>query len=854
MGDIFISYASEDREWVKNVAESLEATGCTVWWDRAIRAGQDYQRVIENALNEASCVIVVWSVHSVDSQWVRAEANVARERGLLVPISMDQAEPSLIFRHLQTADLSQWTGDPAAPEFTTLVSDIAGRLNTQSTPLPHPPHPHPLPPKEPQKSGGETPPPPSPWLKVAWAAALLLVVWSGYFVYNGIQDKTATDTAKPILIVDVPKPGELVSIGPFAATGFVTDQSVCQVWVNDRPADVIGQRWSAEVQITPATAQITVTATDAAGNHANPVAIAIQHAPTAEPPPIELALESPVTEDVVEEGDLLVRGTLSTGENWIVEVNGTPATVDGNSWSSTIPVSAETTEIRVTGRNASGEATSIVRAVAVQPKSLIALLPAKTRGVIHLADPSDLWSKIQASPIGHLIAPDWHNLLKNSPVDLAHLLESLQGECIVAVGDLSPLFHQPFAPAILPVIIMGDAGAGISAIESELTGWSTSARDWNVGSRLYTLDASRTYINCYFAIQGTRYFISPNQEFMQQVLTGQTDGGDASLVEVAQRHRLAGSDAFMYLYLEQAFRIITWLAPDASFAEDLSRWQAADRLVRGDSFRSVELGLGITAQGVECRVVLPTVGPPDGLLSALVAQPFAVDQIKDVPADAPIFASLALNLSHGARALLKLIDVLNGESGQAKRTLQRDWKEPVESLIASLGEAVHLTLNPEQRRDAALVTALSSTLAFQTELNRLPLDQATADAAGQLGSASVHVDGRSRYCIHQNRLIFAEGSDIVAKILRQQQLGAGRPIPLAARTGLPEKVNGLFVWRTHSLQSTIRNSTRSYSPNAVPSASSLRWSQFATRCRLLSAHAVWRDGVGYSLESKLHFR
>ena len=61
MADIFISYASEDRERAGRVASVLESCGWSVWWDRKIVVGQAFDKTIESELEAAKCVIVLWS-------------------------------------------------------------------------------------------------------------------------------------------------------------------------------------------------------------------------------------------------------------------------------------------------------------------------------------------------------------------------------------------------------------------------------------------------------------------------------------------------------------------------------------------------------------------------------------------------------------------------------------------------------------------------------------------------------------------------------------------------------------------------------------------------------------------------
>ena len=87
MPDVFISYTTADREHARRLATALERRGWTVWWDRTILPGSDWHAAIETALSNSRCAVVLWSQHSVESNWVRTEAEEARERhsGACVP-------------------------------------------------------------------------------------------------------------------------------------------------------------------------------------------------------------------------------------------------------------------------------------------------------------------------------------------------------------------------------------------------------------------------------------------------------------------------------------------------------------------------------------------------------------------------------------------------------------------------------------------------------------------------------------------------------------------------------------------------------------------------------------------------
>jgi hypothetical protein len=124
MADIFLSYANEDRETARAVAGLLESAGCTVWWDRRIPAGRTWRSMIEEALREMRCMVVLWSSHSVDSDWVKEEAEEARALGRLIPVLIEPVKPPVGFRSIQAADLTDWDGSTDSLGARQLIADL----------------------------------------------------------------------------------------------------------------------------------------------------------------------------------------------------------------------------------------------------------------------------------------------------------------------------------------------------------------------------------------------------------------------------------------------------------------------------------------------------------------------------------------------------------------------------------------------------------------------------------------------------------------------------------------------------------------------------------------------------------
>ena len=119
MAKLFLSYSRKDSGRAERFMQWLEREGHDVWRDEDdIGGGASFSFEIEKALKDCDAVVVLWSAEAVQSAWVRDEAGYGRDRGKLIPLSLDGTEPPLGFRQFQSIDISKWKGrgDPSAAE------------------------------------------------------------------------------------------------------------------------------------------------------------------------------------------------------------------------------------------------------------------------------------------------------------------------------------------------------------------------------------------------------------------------------------------------------------------------------------------------------------------------------------------------------------------------------------------------------------------------------------------------------------------------------------------------------------------------------------------------------------------
>lgn len=135
MIDAFISYSRRDAGRISPLVEALQANGHRVWWDRDIPPGRNFEREIEAALASASCILVMLTKNSAESEWVQGESSFGQEHKKLIPVLLDDVRVPVPLRSLQLADLRGWPDkDHAKDAFRKLVVSLGAHADRQVPP------------------------------------------------------------------------------------------------------------------------------------------------------------------------------------------------------------------------------------------------------------------------------------------------------------------------------------------------------------------------------------------------------------------------------------------------------------------------------------------------------------------------------------------------------------------------------------------------------------------------------------------------------------------------------------------------------------------------------------------------
>ncbi len=149
MVDVFISYSRSNQDTVRRLAEAVKRLGYVVWWDDELPPHLSYGDVITEKIGAAKAAIVVWSEGSIGSEWVRAEADLARNQKKLIQTALDDCMPPMPFNQIQFASIGDWDGASDHAGWRKVKTSLVALCGpppaeTGSAPVPAPAAPPPI--------------------------------------------------------------------------------------------------------------------------------------------------------------------------------------------------------------------------------------------------------------------------------------------------------------------------------------------------------------------------------------------------------------------------------------------------------------------------------------------------------------------------------------------------------------------------------------------------------------------------------------------------------------------------------------------------------------------------------------
>lgn len=123
MADVFVTYSRRNREFVRKLADALEARGRSVWVDlEDIVPSASWMAEVRSAIAAADSVLIVLSPDWVASEVCQAEMGYAAELSKrMVPVVAQEVDPAAV--DPRVADLS-WLSFGAEDQFTADVSRL----------------------------------------------------------------------------------------------------------------------------------------------------------------------------------------------------------------------------------------------------------------------------------------------------------------------------------------------------------------------------------------------------------------------------------------------------------------------------------------------------------------------------------------------------------------------------------------------------------------------------------------------------------------------------------------------------------------------------------------------------------
>lgn len=133
MADVFLSYSKSDRSLAQSVVQELESLGFSVWWDDRLTPNESWDKLIEDEIEDAKVVVVLWTTASIRSDWVRTEATYGKDNRKLIQARCEEISPPLAFTLLQRAELGGWRAGHAHDGWSRLVDWASAMTGVRPT-------------------------------------------------------------------------------------------------------------------------------------------------------------------------------------------------------------------------------------------------------------------------------------------------------------------------------------------------------------------------------------------------------------------------------------------------------------------------------------------------------------------------------------------------------------------------------------------------------------------------------------------------------------------------------------------------------------------------------------------------
>ena len=123
----FISYSHLDRPLARRISRVFDSFGLLHWWDDKLALSTRWSAELDHRLNSATSIVVLWTVASSSSDWVKREASVGAAANKLVQFRFGKASLPDEFAPLQAAEAPNWEENTFPRGLRSALNEV-GRL------------------------------------------------------------------------------------------------------------------------------------------------------------------------------------------------------------------------------------------------------------------------------------------------------------------------------------------------------------------------------------------------------------------------------------------------------------------------------------------------------------------------------------------------------------------------------------------------------------------------------------------------------------------------------------------------------------------------------------------------------